>query len=121
MTEIPGGPDFPGSPEESLFVKAAAAEVNKLIKANKVNRRVMALLVAIVAVLVYVVLAIHHDTVANCEAGNSYRAGQTQIWDHFVGLITEGNTKPSVILQATQFEGYIARVDAQRSCGWTFP
>lgn len=121
MSEIPGGPDFKQSPDESNFVKAAANEVNKLIRANRVNRAVIATLVAVVAVLVYVVFATHQDSVNNCQAGNSYRSGQTQIWDRFIQLATTGNSSASTRIEASQFRAFIDQVDAQRGCGWTFP
>lgn len=129
MTEIPDGPDFEGSPEESNFVKAAAGEVNKLIKANRVNRWVIQLLAVISVVLMVVVVGLgvgvwelHKQNVDSCNSGNSFRAGNTQIWNDFIGLLITSKTPKSVVSIADGFlKNDVGQIDAPRSCGSFWP
>lgn len=144
MTEIPERADIPGEaqPDESNFVVAARQEVNKLINANRVNRRVIRLLAAVTAIVMitcgvlgYVAAdqrstdgqlrqentALHQQNIVTCQAGNSYRSGQTQIWDEFIAILVNKNTPQSTLNIAHKFLKYVDRVDALRNCAVLYP
>jgi hypothetical protein len=92
------GPEKNGDPAgagESVYARRAAEAVGRLEKAVRRYRRVVQALV-----LAFVLLAVggwflwgairdgQQTSVRNCQAGNTYRAEQTQIWNRFVQLLT---------------------------------
>lgn len=140
MTDIPDSPEVTeepaGDPQltgravlgESKVVQAAAREVNKLIRANQVNRRWRIALTAAVAVLVLVVaglgvvaVSLHRQAIATCEAGNQFRADTTKIWTEVITLSVQGNSSPAAKRQAEEFLVFVKKVDTQRSCGGLLP
>jgi hypothetical protein len=132
MTEIPERADIPGEvqPDESNFVVAARKEVNKLISANRVNRRVIlalcivsVLVVAACGVLTWVAVdqhssdqALRQSGITSCQAGNSFRSEQTEIWQDFIGLLITRDTPPKALAIAHNFLTYVGKVDALRNC-----
>lgn len=134
MTELPGGHSAEDSLEESNFVKAAISEVDKLIKANRVNQRVIKALVVVsvliaitCGVLSYVLVDQHNsdnqlrqESIAQCQAGNDYRAGNEAIW---LKLFTLSKPPPAGSEQEKlihEFISYIKQVDAPRNCAQLF-
>jgi hypothetical protein len=111
-------------------MEAAIAQVDRLTRANKVNRRVtraLALVTALVviacAALAWVAVNQHSDDVqlhnagvSSCTAGNTFRSEQTQIWNEFIGLLINKKTPPATLKIAHDFLAYVSRVDALRDC-----
>lgn len=118
MTDIP--PAVSGDPDESNFVRAARTEVNKLIKANRVNMWYRWLSVALIIILIYAVIDLRQQNISACQAGNSFRAGNEAIW-HKLFAISYGASKPSAeeLRLDNEFLAYVVQVDGQHACGWT--
>jgi hypothetical protein len=124
-------PESGGNAGEAGLVEAAGREVGRLIKANKVNRRVIAalsvisvLVMAACGVLAWVAADQHNDdrqlrqaSIMSCQSGNSFRSEQTEIWNDFIGLLVNKSTSRATLAIAHDFLGYVGHVDALRNCG----
>ena len=121
MTEIPERAASPDQEDESKFVVAARIEVNKLIKANRVNKIYRWLSVAVLVVLVLAVVALHQEDVNSCVAGNNFRTGQTMILNLFIGILITKKTPQSTLNIAHTYLAYVGQVDTLRGCGGVWP
>lgn len=122
---------------ENPLVKAAERQVDALVaaallKSAEVRRlrflaRVSTASAVILAVMVTVVSilavtgyslarSVQSASVSQCRAGNTLRAGDTQVWDAFIALILRGNHNPGDLAKGRSFERYVAKVDAPRDC-----
>lgn len=112
---------------------AAEAQIDRLIKANKrhkvgiwIQGVLIVALCVVAGILSFVVIDQHntdaqqrHDVVAQCEAGNSYRAGQTEIWNKLFALsfgYKAPNKNSEVYKLDNEFLNYVHQVDAPRDC-----
>jgi hypothetical protein len=121
LTEIPERPVTEGEEPELNFVVAARVEVNKLIRANRVNRRWIAALVVLALIMAGVIYGLHQSDVESCQSGNSFRSGQTQIWNHFIGLLINRSTPPATVRVANGYLRYVAATDKLRDCSDVLP
>jgi hypothetical protein len=128
-SSFPGTPDdtrlvteaATGSPDESNFVVAANREVSKLIRANRLNRWFRAVLVVVVILLALAVAGLRQQAATSCQSGNSFRAAQTQVWDHFIGILITRSTPPATVAVAHGYLRYVDNVDKPRNCGGIWP
>jgi hypothetical protein len=123
--------------DESTVMQAAIMEVSKLTKANKVNRRVIqALCVTLVLVLItcgvlsYIAVDQHsadlqlrnnnaslrQESITSCESGNSYRSGNQELWEDFIGLLINKKTPAATVKIADGFLARVKTVDALHDC-----
>lgn len=123
MADAPDILDDLDSPDESTVMAAAIVQVKILTRAADRYRRLTRLLVAVLIALAAVTGGLGYleaqqkqDAINACRGGNSYRMAQSQIWDKFIDLITEGNHDPAVLAKARAFDGYVARTDALNDC-----
>lgn len=108
------------------------AAVEKAVKdLTRPTKRLIGLLVAVVIALVAVavVLGINVNNNANlanrlqqgaqvsCEAGNVYRAEQTQIWDSFIDLLLTPNSDKAA--QVREFKAFVATLPPDQQATWT--
>jgi hypothetical protein len=130
--------DIIPDPDDKALLKAAVEQVGILRKQAielknqaRTNLRwrrtvvvVCVALVVAVGVLSYVVIHQHSDDVAlrnssivQCQNGNSFREGQTQIWQEFITLITPKGTSAKVLGIANGFMKHtVEKVDATHDC-----
>ncbi len=90
-------PDDPNTHAEGSFMAAAEAIVDRLIRGLRFQLRVtlaaIVMLSVVLAALGFVVKSqydatsqLRQNSVSACQAGNSYRAQQTQIWSFFLDI-----------------------------------
>jgi hypothetical protein len=123
----------------SDFVKAAEKQVDILIKAAtrvpKLQIRILtvvcAALLVISGVLGYLISEqysttqeLRHDAVANCRAGNEFKAGQQDVWIYFVKTALNGKGKDAPTPKAVAFGKALlakaAKIDAPKNCAQAY-
>jgi len=116
--------------DESVLARTATAQVATLRKA--VNRyRIFVIFLGVVCAALLagglllwktydstqsVVERQSQQDYASCVAGNTYRSGSEQIWDHFFSLLVTKSTPKSAVAEVHGFLSYIAKVEALRDC-----
>jgi hypothetical protein len=133
-TGAQGAQGVPGP--ESKLAQAASREVERLIKAKTTPKWWGKLIVVVCLVLATVVGYLVYKDVTHpnstalqeqivkentaqyqsCVSGNVTRANEILVWDHFIGLLTEGNKNPAVTTEAQHFESFVASIYAPRDC-----
>lgn len=125
---------MPNDPRESSFMMAAQDQLNQIFAENaaitaayngmvKSNRRqkiytyITAAVVILMAVLFW---QQHQQVIGNCEAGNDFRAGQTQNWATFIGIATQGSNDPATLAKGAQLLKAVEATDAPRACPATW-
>jgi hypothetical protein len=118
-------------------MQAAITEVNRLAKANQINRRFIWLLsiITVVVAAACVVLTVvtlnqrstdaalrqanaslRQESISSCESGNSFRSGNKEIWDDFIGLLINKKTPPATVKIANGFLAKVNSVEALHNC-----
>jgi hypothetical protein len=119
-------------PGKSTVMDAAIKQVGVLTKQSAINRRHIFVIYIVASISFLAVIALifiafdqrsadrqlHNAGIQSCQAGNTYRAEQTEIWNDFIGLITASNAHPSAaaLAEAHSFLMTVAKVDALRNC-----
>ena len=138
MPEDQTPPEVNHVPAESNFMQAAEKQVDALIKAAKLTKVYIRLLAAACVVLIlgcavlgYVVKTqydttqqLRHDSIASCQSGNDYKAGQTAIWREFIDIALSGKGKnaptPEARAAGRQLLLFVENVDAPRNCAQSY-
>lgn len=107
---------MPTDPKESSFMVAAEVQIDKLVRANRWQRALLAVVVVVVVLLGWVVWRQHQEANAACQSGNSYKHSDDQIWNYFIGVLVQNSKDPSAAGKAQVIENHIAQLDAPRDC-----
>lgn len=103
------------SPEK--LMAAARHEVDRLTRRSRRDLIVQAVLAAATIALILLAGDQVYQNHASCEAGNSYRAGNQQIWNDFIALAVASNKNSKQVQQfAISFERQVAMVDQPKAC-----
>jgi len=108
-------------PKESSFMIAAEKQIDRLIRANRWHRVLLAVVVVLVVLLGWVAWRQHQEAIDGCRAGNSYKQSDVQVWNYVLGISAQANAKkPGVAAKVKQVEDHIAQLDAPRKCPSTW-
>lgn len=116
---------MPENVDESNFIKAAEDQIDRLVKANRWQKVVIGIGGVLIILLGIAFWNQHQQAITSCEAGNSYRASQTQIWDKLFALsfgYKAPNKGSEVYKLDEEFLSYVHTTNAPRQCvsTWNF-
>jgi len=104
---------------DSSVMKAAEAQIDRLVRANRWQKVSIIVGAVLILLLGWVVWNQHQQAITSCQAGNDYRASQTQIWDELFTL-SFGYKPPDKNSEAYKldetFLAYVHKTNAPRSC-----
>lgn len=88
-----------GTPQYTSLTERGEAAVDRLVKANRINRIVMVVLAVVVVGLAYVgvrgkllVDTVQHAAIVSCQDANAARETNVLLWDKFfTALVTDPN------------------------------
>lgn len=111
---------MPEDSEESVFVRAAEVQIDRLVRANRTQRIIIAVVVILIILLALVAWNQHRQAIQSCNTGNIYRQQDSQIWNYFINIAAQGDTKSSDQVKIREIEAFVAKLDAPRSCVGTW-
>jgi hypothetical protein len=98
---------------------AAEHQIDRLVKANRWQKIVIAVTCVLILLLGWVAWNQHQQAIIGCQAGNNYKASQTRIWDELFALSFgyKPPDKHSTVYKLDQkFLAYVHQTNAPRNC-----